>query len=144
MNLEEKRSEEAQLLAVIARELPRLEELWQKYSSHWDYEDSIYRFYHQSFKVCRLQNSTREIVEILQSLAPHLPLNEWFMEIVSEGANCKFVNEQWTKTTRAMVEAFFHARYFLEMVCKYGRELKEPPQPMPSGWAAVTELYQIR
>jgi hypothetical protein len=30
------------------------------------------------------------------------------------------------------------------MVTKYGKELKEPPQLMPSGWAAVLELYGLR
>jgi hypothetical protein len=43
-----------------------------------------------------------------------------------------------------MVEAFAHARYFLEMACKYGKELEEPPQIMPSGWASVLYLYDLR
>jgi hypothetical protein len=144
MNYQEQQTEAAKLLANIAGQLPRLEEAWQKYNSHWGYEDAIYRFYHQSFKVCRLQQSTKEIVGVLQGLAPHLPLNAWFMEIVNEGARCEFVNERWTETTRPIVEAFFHARYFLEMVGKYGKELTEPPQIMPSGWAAVLYLYNLR
>ena len=32
------------------------------------------------------------------------------------------MNQRWTEATRPIVEAFFHARYFLEMVCKYGAE----------------------
>jgi hypothetical protein len=47
-------------------------------------------------------------------------------------------------STRPIVEAFFHARYFLEMVCGYGRQLTEPPSPLPSGWAAVLYLYGLR
>jgi hypothetical protein len=43
-----------------------------------------------------------------------------------------------------MVEAFFHAHYFLRMACKYGRGLQEPPQAMPSGWAAVLYLFDLR
>jgi hypothetical protein len=43
-----------------------------------------------------------------------------------------------------MLQAFFHARYFLEMACKYGKELESPPQFMPSGWAAVVYLYDLR
>lgn len=39
---------------------------------------------------------------------------------------------------------FFHARFFLEMVCRYGRELDEPPAMLPSGWAAVLYLYRMR
>ena len=46
-------------------------------------------------------------------------------------------NEKWTHHTRPFVEAFFHAKYFLEMVIKYGKEIEEPPEILPSGWAAV-------
>ncbi len=147
MNLQQKQAEEAKLLATIGRELPRLEELLRSVDSHWACEDLVYRFYHQSFKVFGLQTLTTNIVETLRSLAPHLPLNPWFTEIVSEGTGKEFtmeMNQRWTKATRPIVEAFFHARYFLEMVCKYGAELTEPPQPMPSGWAAVMELYELR
>ena len=42
------------------------------------------------------------------------------------------------------LEAFFHANYFLDMAIKYGEELDEPPSPLPSGWAAVLYLYNIR
>ena len=30
-----------------------------------------------------------------------------------------------------MIEAFFHARFFLEMAVKYGKELEFPPQMLP-------------
>ena len=146
MNLEEKQVEEAKLLATIAQELPRLEELWQAVNNG-GYEDYVYRFYHESFKVFGLQGMTQKMVEALRSLAPHLSLNPWFAQIISEGTGKEFtveMNQRWTETTRPIVEAFFHAQYFLEMVCKYGKELTEPPQPMPSGWAAVLYLYNLR
>ena len=147
MNSDQRRDEEVKLLANIAQALPRLEELWQRSNSHWGYEDPVYRFYHQSFKVYGLQGQTAEIVEALRSLAPHLPLNPWFTQIVDEGATEPFspeVNQRWVEATRPILEAFFHARYFLEMVCKYGRKLKEPPDSLPSGWAAVLCLYGLR
>ena len=147
MNLKEKQAEEARLLAAIAKELPRLDELLRSVNSHWACEDLVYRFYHQSFKVFGLQGLTANIVEALLGLAPHLPLNSWFMEIISEGTGREFtmeMNQRWTEATRPIVEAFFHARYFLEMACKYGKELTAPPQPMPSGWAALMELYGLR
>lgn len=53
-------------------------------------------------------------------------------------------NKAWLAHTRPIVEAFLHAKYFLEMVVKYGRELDEAPSIMPSGWAAVLYLYQKR
>lgn len=94
-----------------------------------------------------LQHTTEEIVKQLQALAPHLPLNEWFMEVVKQGTGKEFTpadNANWLPVTRPILEAFFHARYFLEMACKYGRELKEPPEMLPSGWAAFLYLYNLR
>jgi hypothetical protein len=147
MKLEEKQVEEAKLLAMIQKQIPELTALWETVSDHWGYEDHIYRFYHQSFKVFGLQSLTLKIIEALQHLAPHLSLNAWFMQIVSDGTGREFsteMNERWLEVTRPIVEAFLHARYFLEMVCKYGKELTEPPQSLPSGWAAVLELYGLR
>jgi len=30
------------------------------------------------------------------------------------------------------------------MAVKYGAELDEPPMPLPSGWAALLYLYNLR
>ena len=147
VNEDQRRTDEVKLLAAIKTALPRLEQLWQRTNDHWGYEDPVYRFYHQSFKVYQLQPVIGEIVQALQSLAPHLPLNPWFAQIVAEGTAGEFsmeVNQRWLEDTRPIVEAFFHARYFLEMVCKYGQELEEPPNSLPSGWAAVLYLYGLR
>lgn len=146
-SLEQVQAEEARLLAAIKERMPEIRQLWKEFKSHWGYEDRVYRFYHQSFKVFTVQDYTLKIVELLQGLAPHLPLNPWFLEIVAQGTGKQFdmsMNERWTEVTRPMLEAFFHARYFLEMVRKYGRLLSEPQKYLPSGWAAVMELYQIR
>jgi hypothetical protein len=145
MNLETKQVEEKALLRKIKAKLPRLEALLNGYEG--EYEDPVYRFYHQSFKVYSLQMQTGLIVDALRSLAPQLPLNKWFLEIISEGTEKRFSpsdNANWTSVTRPIVEAFFHARYFLEMACKYGKELDSPPECMPSGWAAVLYLYNLR
>ena len=53
-------------------------------------------------------------------------------------------NRKWKKTCRPMIEAFFHAKYFLEMAVKYGKKYDEAPNVMDSGWAALLELYNIR
>lgn len=136
-----------ELFKNLKAKLPSLEKLFERYSSHWGYEDPIYRFYHQSYKLYYLQASTNEIIKNLQELAPDRPLNEWFLHIVKEGTGKKFIqkhNKNWLPITRPIVEAFFHARYFLEMAVKHGRELKYPPRLMPSGWAALLYLYNIR
>jgi hypothetical protein len=80
-------------------------------------------------------------------LLPDVPLNAFFERILAEGTGKEFTpeaNRTWEATTRALVEAFFHARFFLEMAVKYAEELDEPPQTLPSGWAALLYLYNLR
>jgi len=143
------KEKENQPLANIKANLSVLETLLEEISSHWGYEDSIYRFYHQSFKVYGLQNKTRRIVDALRYLAPEgQSLCKEFEQIIKEGASGKEFkhehNEKWTHHTRPFVEAFFHAKFFLEIVVKYGKEMEEPPEMLPSGWAAVLCLYVLR
>jgi hypothetical protein len=138
-----------ELLANIKSQLPELETLLQEMNSHWLYEDSIYRFYHQSFKVYGLQEETRKIVEALKSVAPEgAAFCKEFEEIYSAGASGKPFemehNRNWTAHTRVFVEAFFHAKFFLEMAVKYGKELEQAPNSLPSGWAALLCLYNLR
>ena len=144
----ERPGEEVKLLAQLRLQLSSLEELLKSVNGHWIYEDRVYRFYHQSFKVFELQQNTLEIVAALQNLAPHLDLNNWFRFILKEGTGREFdlseTNSHWLQETRPILEAFFHARYFLEMACKYGKAIEEPPQTMPSGWAAFLYLYNLR
>lgn len=127
------------LLANIRAQLPELESLLEEMNSHWGYEDPVYRFYHQSLKAYGVQESTKRIVEKLKSLAPDgKTLCREFEEIYQEGANGKQFemehNKNWTSHTRPFLEAFFHAKYFLEMAVRYGKSLKEPPVTLPSGW----------
>jgi hypothetical protein len=42
-----------------------------------------------------------------------------------------------------ILEAFFHALFMLEMAVRYA-DLGEPPQMLPSGWAALLYLYDLR
>jgi hypothetical protein len=141
------RPEVQQLFANLRASLPQLEQLLRDCQGHWGYEDGVYRFYHQSFKLYALQETTSAIVAGLQSLAPDRKLNEWFMAIVRDGTGKVFErehNRRWLEVTRPIVEAFFHAQYFLEMAVRYGRQLEHPPRRLPSGWAAFLELYDLR
>ncbi len=120
----ERAQHEQRLLQNIHGQLEDLNRLLDTASSHWGYEDPIYRFYHQSFKVFFLQNSTQQIVEKLKGLLPDRPLNTWFEEIIAAGTGKSFThdaNKDWLAITRPILEAFFHARYFLEMACHYGQ-----------------------
>jgi hypothetical protein len=143
----DERPEVQSLFKSLRASVPELEKLLEHCNSHWAHEDGVYRFYHQSFKVYGVQALTTRIVAALQALAPDRKLNEWFVQIVNEGTGKKFElehNRQWLAITRPIVEAFFHARYFLEMAVRYGKELDAPPLMLPSGWAAFLYLYDLR
>jgi hypothetical protein len=139
---------ETQLLQNARLRLPELKQLLAEAEDHWKMEDGVYRFYHQSFKVygC-LQGMTAHIHNTLQSLLPGRPLHPWFLRIVGEGTGKVFDlshNRDWLRHTRPIIEAFFHAWYFLRMVCQYADKFDAPPQMLPSGWAAVLALYNLR
>lgn len=139
-------SAEAKLLENLHSRSAELAALLEKCSSHWGFEDPVYRFYHQSFKVYYLQEQTTRIVAVLESLAPERSLNEWFLDIVRQGSGKVFKpedNADWTRTTRPIVEAFFHARFFLEMAVRYS-QIRHAPSPLPSGYAVLLHLYGLR
>lgn len=143
MRSERDRCEEVLRENLISREA-ELQELWKQVNSHWGYEDPVYRFYHQSFKVFPLQRKIGEIVAALRGLVPGRELHPAFEQIVEQGTGKPMVfeiNDQWVQVTRGIVEAFFHARYFLEMACRHSREPRE--QFCSSGWAALLQLYRL-
>jgi len=144
---EKRRTAELLLLKNLRAEKQSLENLLASCNDHWGYEDPIYRFYHQSFKVFFLQESTKSIVSALRALLPEQPINEWFEKIVNDGLGQSFTdqtNENWLAEVRPVLEAFFHAKYFLEMAVRYAGEFEEPPTTLPSGWASLLYLYGLR
>ena len=146
-SVREHREKANRLFHSIKGNLPALETLLAQVESHWGMEDGIYRFYHQSFKVYQLQHQTEEIRKALQDLLPDRSMNQWFSEIVAQGTGCEFDlahNQDWLRHTRPIVEAFFHGHYFLKMAVKYGKELDHAPDSLPSGWAAVLYLFNLR
>lgn len=135
------------LLDTIKGKLPELERLLVPFQAM--YEDGIYRFYHYSFKVYQLQNYTSQAVETFRSIAKDTDnhLCEWFEEIVAAGTGLAWEpnhNLNWTLHTQTIVEAFLHAKYFLEMMIKYGCGIDAVPAMLPTGWAAILELYNQR
>lgn len=137
-----------ELLANLKRDQARLAGSLERVSGHWGYEDPIYRFWHQSFKVYRLQDDTLSMVDALRGVSPGgRPLHPWFEQIVATGTGQRFElehNRRWLKVTRPILEAFWHARFFVEMAVRYTPELDEPPAVLPSGWAALLCLYELR
>jgi len=137
-------------LKKVKENLPELEETLKRVSDHWHYEDLIYRFYHYSFKVFYIQSETEKMLEVLKKLKPNekCEFNDFFKQIVIEGVCKRFnsdtTNKHWLKETKPMLEAFFHCKYFIEMAVKYGKELEKAPECMPSGWAGLLYLYNLR
>jgi len=142
--MEDDRPEVKLLFSNMKKESDNLFELLER----CDDEDLLYRFYHESFKCYGLQSTTNNIVEHLQKLLPGRDLNESFMAIVREGTGKQFVrgvNSTLLEDRRFMAEAFFHARYFLKMTAKYSKKIEFPPNYfLPSGWASVLYLYNLR
>ena len=137
------------LLASIKAAQPELEALFK--AMQRDYDDGVYRFYHHSFKVYRLQKNTQSAVALFRTIGQPLgnwnSLNDLFEDIVREGTERRFRmhhNRDWPHHTRPIVEAFLHARYFVEMLLQSARELDAAPQVLPSGWASVLYLYEMR
>jgi hypothetical protein len=135
------------LLANLRAHLPELEALLAECNAEWAVDDGVYRFYHQSFEAYLIQTLTLRVVDALQALAPNRPLNRWFTQIVSEGSRKTFRfedNQRWLEVTRPIIEAFFHARHLLTVAVQSARELQEPPALLPTKWATVLYLYDLR
>jgi len=134
------------LLKRIKQRKAKLGKMLQEMSGHWTYEDHFYRYYHGSFKVYSTQATTEKAVKLLCELLPERKLNLSFEQIIHDGTGKEFElkhNKNWDRHTRPMLEAFAHAKFMVEMAVRYV-DLPEPPQPMPSGWAALLYLYDLR
>lgn len=142
------------LLKNIKGKLPEMEKLlFAIMRSEGIYEGKLYRFYHDSFKVYYLQETTAEIVKLLEEINPNDPKKfcDLFEGIIRDGKIGDWKhehNKEWAKYTRPIVEAFLHAKYFLEMAIICGKELKRnkkaPIGCITQRWAALLELYKIR
>ncbi len=136
-----------QLIVALREQSGTLQGLLAKVDSHWGIEDRVYRFYHSSVKVYHAQDLTLDIVEVLQALLPKRPLNAYFLQIVNEGTGKQFElahNEDWLRHTRPIIEALFHARFFLGMACTYADKFEKSPSFLPSGFAALLYLFDLR
>ena len=128
-----------------------LEDLYASITRHeGPYEGKIYRFYHFSFKVYFLRGTIKEIVDLLQKLDPkeNKEFCEFFQVIIGDAEKIgewkQEHNKDWLKFTRPIVEAFFHAKYMLEMAVICSKYKSEPEQCVDQKWAALLELYKIR
>lgn len=93
-----------------------------------------------------VQESTEEIVTALARIAPDgRALHPIFIEIMRSGTRREFTkedNEHWVERAAPIVQAFLHAKFFLEMAVKCASS-PDPRRSVDSGWQALTELYRI-
>ena len=149
MDIKDLKKAEAELLRKIKSNLPKLKQLLDKCSSEFASVEMIYRFYHHSFKVYALQEFTQEIVEALSGIQPKgTSRSSFFNEILERGSGLEWENshnKEWVKHAGAIVDAFFHARFFLEMAVEIGEQMDEPPvETLPYNWASLLCLFNIR
>lgn len=153
LSFEERRKQEERLRNNLERGVVELEKLAKQLDHEWAAEDAIYRFYHHSFKVYGIQQYTEQMVQVFNQLMPGVDLNEDFKRIIKEGTDKEFQGSEtnhWHTDARPMIEAYFHARYFLQMLIKYARKEVgrngegEPDASLASGWAACLYLYGLR
>lgn len=109
----------------------------------------IYRFYHQSFKVFWFADIFKNAKNLFTELAPNSEtLNPWFSDLIDKAISAEFddktTNTNWVEETRPLLEAFWHSKYFLEQMLVAADELDEAPRMLPTGWAAVLYLYNLR
>lgn len=154
--LEQQEESRRQLLENLKRDRPDLEALHERVHDPLVLEDIIYRHYDHSEKTWNAQHVTKYIVDALERLAPEgRTFCTSFRAIIDDGMKERFdyaFNKDWDTHARPVIEAFFHATYFLDMAVKYARE--EPYSDMTigehtgtaiaRGYAALLELYGIR
>ena len=130
----------------LSTQLPRLRELLAQTERSYLHH-LMSKFYRQGCALYEHQAMTEEMVSALASIAPEgHGFCIQFQEIIRLGTGREFKledNNHWTERAGAIVQAFLHARYFLEMAVRYATELSDPPERLPSGWCAMCNLFDI-
>ena len=95
-----------------------------------------------------MNSLTDQAANFFREIAPEsLPLNSWYLEITNSALSKGFddeTNSKWFEEILPVLQAFWHAKYFLEQMIQAADELETAPQILPSGWAAVLYLYNLR
>jgi len=149
MTIIELKKKEKILLNNIKKKLSELRKFLEGLNEC--YEDVVYRFYHQSYKVSLYKPFISDAVELLESLSPldykYLEILKMSFQKIKINATGKDIFEACQKdkfSSKETVEAYFHIKYLFEMIVKYGQKLETPPEILPIGWAAVLYLYGLR
>jgi hypothetical protein len=141
------------LLSRIKSQLPELQAVIALTDENWGEEDGVYRFYRHSAKLFSnvrfgrsMQSITKRGFQAIQEIGGELVPNSEYCQIVKEGTQDYEIrmSATWLENARPILEAFWHTKYFIQMMIKYGKGLETAPtQYLPSGWAAVLYLYGV-
>ena len=87
--------------------------------------------------------------KLFSKLAPETTtINNWYLSITDDATSKEFdfdtSNQNWFGETLPITQGFWHAKYFLEQMLFAADELNEAPKSLPSRWAAVLYLYNLR
>ena len=139
---------EKELYDNVRLQMPWLQPMLTRMRSRWTYDNSVECLYRGSSQVFFLHHEITEIVKALKSLL-NVELNKQFIKIISEGMRPYEIDYDLSKDkatfeerARRTLEAFFHCKFFLEMICKYG-SLERKPTSADNGWSAILRLYDI-
>jgi hypothetical protein len=91
--------------------------------------------------LANLKVALPELEKVLDECSDHWAMRIRSTASITRASRC---TRSGIEATRPIVEAFFHARYFLEMAVRYGKELATAPCLLPSGWASLLYLYGLR
>jgi hypothetical protein len=111
-------------------------------------EDGVYRFYHGSNKVFFLQDPVMEAFTLIKEDGRgRRSAKLWVCANVEAGTAHQFsetTNENWEAETKPILDAFWHTKYFINMMVKYAKELEKVESPLEPGMAAVLYLFELR
>ena len=111
-------------------------------------EDGVYRFYHGSNKVFFLQDPVKAAYALIKEIGGESdPPNFEYARIVEAGTAHQFsatTNENWEAEIKPILEAFWHTKYFINMMVKYAKELETVEMLVQPGMAAVLYLFELR
>ena len=127
------------LFLRIKARLPELEELARDLEEAE--EDGVYRFYHGSNKVFFLQDPVKAAFTLIKEIGGEDdPPNFEYARIVEAGTAHQFsetTNANWEAETKPILDAFWHTKYFINMMVKYAKELETVEMMVEPGMAAV-------
>jgi hypothetical protein len=101
-----------------------------------------------SYKVFDLQDPVESAFKLINEIGDESdpPYSE-YVQIVEAGTTNKFsatTNENWEAETKPILEAFWHTKYFINMMVKYAEDFEKVEMPTRPGMAEVLYLFELR